>query len=166
MKLIHSYLALGDSYTIGESVPAEQSFPNQLAGLLRVRNEPILLPQIIAKTGWTTDELIDAIEKTEQGSPIPTDHDLVTLLIGVNNQYRGRDVTSSPISSATYCNARSAMQKTTPDRFVYCPYPTGGSPLSLQTATAYRSPKRSMRIMNVKSRSAQNPMCPTYILQI
>jgi lysophospholipase L1-like esterase len=76
------YLALGDSYTIGESVPAADRFPVQLARELGLGE-----PQIIAKTGWTTDELNAAIDAANPRGP----YDLVTLLIGVNNQYRGRD---------------------------------------------------------------------------
>lgn len=76
------YLALGDSYTIGESVPAEERFPVQLARQLGLGD-----PEIIAKTGWTTDELNAAIDDAKPRGP----YDLVTLLIGVNNQYRGRD---------------------------------------------------------------------------
>jgi lysophospholipase L1-like esterase len=76
------YLALGDSYTIGESVPASERFPVQLARQLGIGE-----PQIIAKTGWTTDELNAAIDAANPQGPF----DLVTLLIGVNNQYRGRD---------------------------------------------------------------------------
>lgn len=76
------YLALGDSYTIGESVPEEDRFPNQLA---RELGWPA--PQIIARTGWTTDELDAAIDAADPQGPF----DLVTLLVGVNNQYRGRD---------------------------------------------------------------------------
>ena len=82
------YLALGDSYTIGEGVPAAGRWPVQLATALR--NEGIALrdPRIIATTGWTTDELASAIDAAE-----PLGHwDLVSLLIGVNNQYRGRSV--------------------------------------------------------------------------
>ncbi|HET8775183.1 MAG TPA: undecaprenyl-diphosphatase UppP [Thermoanaerobaculia bacterium] len=75
------YLALGDSYTIGESVPAGERFPVQLAEKLGIPE-----PQIIAKTGWTTDELDAAIDDANPQGPF----DLVTLLIGVNNQYRGR----------------------------------------------------------------------------
>ena len=82
------YLALGDSYTIGEAVDDAGRWPMQLARLLRM--EGILLgdPRIIATTGWTTDELDAAITAAE---PLG-EHDFVTLLIGVNNQYRGRDV--------------------------------------------------------------------------
>ena len=75
------YLALGDSYTIGESVDASERFPVQLAKQLKLGE-----PQIIAKTGWTTDELDAAIDAAKPKGP----YDLVTLLIGVNNQYRGR----------------------------------------------------------------------------
>jgi lysophospholipase L1-like esterase len=75
------YLALGDSYTIGESVPESERFPVQLARELGIGE-----PQIIAKTGWTTDELDAAIDAANPQGPF----DLVTLLIGVNNQYRGR----------------------------------------------------------------------------
>jgi lysophospholipase L1-like esterase len=76
------YLALGDSYTIGESVAPADRFPHQLARELNLGD-----PQIIARTGWTTDELNDAIDAANPQGPF----DLVTLLIGVNNQYRGRD---------------------------------------------------------------------------
>jgi lysophospholipase L1-like esterase len=76
------YLALGDSYTIGESVPANERFPVVLAKAMKLGE-----PQIIAKTGWTTDELNAAIDAADPKGPF----DLVTLLIGVNNQYRGRD---------------------------------------------------------------------------
>lgn len=80
-----SYLALGDSYTIGEAVEQAASFPYQLVDLLKAQGTAIAKPKVIAKTGWTTDELKQAI-KQEQ---ITYTFDLVTLLIGVNNQYRG-----------------------------------------------------------------------------
>jgi lysophospholipase L1-like esterase len=78
------YLALGDSYTIGESVPEGERFPNQLAGLLAKDGLPASV-EIIARTGWTTSELWDGIQKESLQPP----YDLVSLLIGVNNQYRG-----------------------------------------------------------------------------
>lgn len=90
MSGIRKYLALGDSYTIGEAVPTSESFPAQLVTLLRADGHPVEQWSVIAKTGWTTDELKQAIEEAEKIDPIATDHDLVTLLIGVNNQYRGR----------------------------------------------------------------------------
>lgn len=84
----YTYLALGDSYTIGESLPSEDNFPFQTAGMLRLKGLKIAEPNIIAKTGWTTDELIEAIKKRQ----INNQFDFVSLLIGVNNQYRGRDL--------------------------------------------------------------------------
>ena len=78
------YLALGDSYTIGESVAMEDNFPNQLCRILNQSAEHFEAPSIIAKTGWTSDELMNAIAKAKPSF----DHDLVTLLVGVNNQYR------------------------------------------------------------------------------
>lgn len=79
------YLALGDSYTIGEAVEPSLNFPNQLVGELRSRGAGISDPKIIAVTGWTTDELKKAIEEENPAK----DYGFVTLLIGVNNQYRG-----------------------------------------------------------------------------
>lgn len=82
---MYTYLALGDSYTIGESVPLPESFPHLLAVQLAGKGLPVAVPQIIATTGWTTDELQAAIQAEKHAGPF----DLVTLLIGVNNQYRG-----------------------------------------------------------------------------
>jgi len=81
------YLALGDSYTIGESVKESERYPIQLA--VKLKGDNIILSEvnIIAKTGWTTDELNAAIDQKNPNN----DYDFVTLLIGVNNQYRGRD---------------------------------------------------------------------------
>lgn len=81
------FLALGDSYTIGQSVPLDQPWPVQLVAQLRSIGTPIEDPVIIATTGWTTDELSAGIDAAKpQGT-----YDLVSLLIGVNNQFRGRD---------------------------------------------------------------------------
>lgn len=82
----YTYLALGDSYTIGEKVPEKENFPNQVCHMLTAKGIFIAHPQIIAKTGWTTDELRDGIKKEKTQSH----YDFVSLLIGVNNQYRGR----------------------------------------------------------------------------
>lgn len=82
-----TYLALGDSYTIGERVEEKERFPVQLVEKLNEANLNTNPPKIVAKTGWTTDELIAGIKNTD----LEETFDLVTLLIGVNNQYRGRD---------------------------------------------------------------------------
>lgn len=81
-----SYLALGDSYTIGEGVAAEDRWPTLLANALRAEGIALADPRIIATTGWTTDELAWGID----GAQPLGEWDFVTLLIGVNNQYRGR----------------------------------------------------------------------------
>lgn len=84
---ILNYLALGDSYTIGEMVAADQSYPNQVAALLNKKGRHINPPTIIAKTGWRTDELIQGIANAN----LTQRFDIVTLLIGVNNQYQNKD---------------------------------------------------------------------------
>jgi lysophospholipase L1-like esterase len=84
------YLALGDSYTIGEALPVEDSWPMQWAHALRANGIAIADPGIIAKTGWTTDELSEALNEAETNNTLSLPYDLVSLSIGVNNQYRGR----------------------------------------------------------------------------
>ncbi|QHB72689.1 SGNH/GDSL hydrolase family protein [Stenotrophomonas sp. 364] len=83
-----SYLALGDSYTIGEGVEPAARWPLQLVAGLRDIKVAVDDPQIIATTGWTTDELEAGIDAAAPQGPF----DLVSLLIGVNDQYRGRSV--------------------------------------------------------------------------
>jgi len=82
------YLALGDSYTIGESVQESERWPNQLAEVLKGTSLEVETVTIIAKTGWTTAELINGIESKKNTNQ----YDLVSLLIGVNNQYRGQSL--------------------------------------------------------------------------
>lgn len=94
-----TYLALGDSYTIGEGVAPEDRWPAQLAAALRERGVAIDDPRIVARTGWTTDELSAAIDiefgrenDRSETRAAARAFGFVTLLIGVNNQYRGRPV--------------------------------------------------------------------------
>jgi lysophospholipase L1-like esterase len=82
------YLALGDSYTIGESVAEKDRWPNQLADQLKIAH-----PKIIATTGWRTDDLAGAIKSAD----LKDDYDLVSLLIGVNNQFQGKSATQYEI---------------------------------------------------------------------
>jgi lysophospholipase L1-like esterase len=88
MSSPYSLLCLGDSYTIGEMVSPQENFPNQTVQLLFKHGYEFSTPEIVAKTGWTTDELQDAINHHR----FKSHYDFVTLLIGVNNQYRGRKV--------------------------------------------------------------------------
>lgn len=86
--MTYTYLALGDSYTIGEQVPLHDNFPFQTVALLKKEGLHVADPVIIATTGWTTDELAAAIRERN----LQETFSFVTLLIGVNNQYRGRDL--------------------------------------------------------------------------
>lgn len=82
------YLALGDSYTIGESVAEPDRWPNQLVRALEAKGKRYEVPRIIATTGWRTDNLRAAMESAQ----LRAEYDLVSLLIGVNNQYQGKPV--------------------------------------------------------------------------
>ena len=81
-------LFLGDSYTVGESVANDQAWPSRLVAMLRAGGVIVAAPVIIAQTGWTTDELSAAIDAARPRETF----DIVTLLIGVNNQYRDRPI--------------------------------------------------------------------------
>jgi lysophospholipase L1-like esterase len=83
------YLALGDSYTIGQNVPVEDRFPHQTVAKLKQSGRQFAEPEYIATTGWTTGNLLSAISAANK----PKNYDVVSLLIGVNNQYQGRDTT-------------------------------------------------------------------------
>jgi lysophospholipase L1-like esterase len=84
MEKKHTFLALGDSYTIGESVAESERWPMQFIELMKSAGKDFETPEIVAKTGWTTDELSRAIADANPKGP----YDMVSLLIGVNNQYR------------------------------------------------------------------------------
>jgi lysophospholipase L1-like esterase len=98
-----TYLALGDSYTVGQSEPADVSFPVQLTSSLNSQALYVQFPTIIATTGWTTQNLIDAIAGNT--SVTNKKYSFVTLLIGVNDQYQG-------ISQSTYTANFAALLKT------------------------------------------------------
>jgi len=89
-KVKQSFLALGDSYTIGESVSEYERWPVQLVAALENKNIFIAPPKIIAKTGWTTEELKTGIDQAILDYP----YYWVSLLIGVNNQYRGNSISA------------------------------------------------------------------------
>ncbi len=84
---ILKYLALGDSYTIGQSVPIEDRFPHQTVAKLKQSGRTVAEPEYIATTGWTTGNLLSAINSANK----PKNYDIVSLLIGVNNQFQQRD---------------------------------------------------------------------------
>ena len=99
-----SFLALGDSYTIGEAVDEEGRWPNQLASRMKTSNINV---QIVATTGWTTNELAEGIAQAN----ITETFDLVSLLIGVNNQYRGLSIQDFEIELRELCLAAIDFSK-------------------------------------------------------
>jgi lysophospholipase L1-like esterase len=114
------FLALGDSYTIGEGVSAAARWPSRLAGAMWALGMAVSEPIVIARTGWTTDELSAAIDESAPSGTF----DLVTLLIGVNNQYRDRAVAEYRVQFGALLNraiefagarARSVVVVSIPD---------------------------------------------------
>lgn len=86
-------LALGDSYTVGHSLPAAWSWPRQLADSLAAGGDTLAAVTVVARTGWTTRDLLDAVRaRSEEVGPAERPFGLVTLMIGVNNQFQGLDV--------------------------------------------------------------------------
>ena len=117
-----NYLALGDSYTIGQSVAANERWPVQLTALLREAGYNYKDPRIIAQTGWTTDELEAAMDKEN----IQEKYDLVTLLIGVNDQYRGRNVESFRTNYVAVLNKAIALANNNPKNVIVVSIPDWG----------------------------------------
>ncbi len=117
-----NYLALGDSYTIGEGVPASGRWPVQLAQALRADGIALDDPRIIATTGWTTDELSNAIGAAE---PLGR-FDFVSLAIGVNNQYRGHSVEEYREQFAALLDRAIGFAGDRPDRVLVLSIPDWG----------------------------------------
>ena len=80
-------LCLGDSYTVGEGVPEREAWPHRVAGALRAGGVDAAPPTVVARTGWTTEDLAAALDAAPPDGPF----DAVTLLVGVNDQYRRPD---------------------------------------------------------------------------
>lgn len=117
-----TYLALGDSYTIGESELLSESFPYQTVQLLRTKGLKITAPEIIAKTGWTTGELLKSVSETN----FLKSYDFVSLLIGVNNQYRGLSVKNYKLEFKILLNRSIAFAKNNPQHVFVLSIPDWG----------------------------------------
>ena len=117
-----SYLALGDSYSIGEAVPESGRWPVQLAQQLRADGIGLAPPRIIATTGWTTDELSAAMDAAE---PLG-EWDFVSLLIGVNNQYRGRSAEDFRAEFRTLLERTIRLVRHRPERVLVLTIPDWG----------------------------------------
>lgn len=103
-----SYLALGDSYTYGEAEPQVESFPYQLVNTLRSYKYNAEYPTEIATTGWTTDQLISAIASSNINTKT---YDIVTLLIGVNDEYQGLSEANYQVKFAQVLNTAIGFAK-------------------------------------------------------
>ncbi|MEM9663654.1 MAG: GDSL-type esterase/lipase family protein [Bacteroidota bacterium] len=117
------YLALGDSYTIGEEVEASERWPAQLCTYLEARGLAVSAPVYVASSGWTTDELADAVAASALMAPF----DLVTLLIGVNNQYRGRSADEYRPQCAGLIEEAMALAGHRPQRVLLVSIPDYGA---------------------------------------
>jgi len=119
------YLALGDSYTIGESVAEMERWPNQLANELGI-NKPL----IIATTGWRTDNLANAITIAK----LKEEYDLVSLLIGVNNQYQRKPIDKYALEFETLLNNSIRLAKGKKENVFVVSIPDYGfTPFGLKT---------------------------------
>ena len=116
------FLALGDSYTIGEGVADADRWPVQLAAMLRERGVAVTAPEILARTGWTTDELGAAMDAHAFHPP----YVLVTLLIGVNDQYRGRDLAGYRREFRTLLERAITLAGQRPQRVIVVSIPDWG----------------------------------------
>ena len=152
-----SYLALGDSYTIGEGVDLGDRYPMQL---VREWNKsakiPFTAPLIIAKTGWTVDELEAGIQAT---STATEGYDLVTLLIGVNNQYRGRTVESFTLDFEKMLQRAIAFARGKKERVIVLSIPDWGvTPFAIQKGV---DPNKVSKEINAYN-EAKKAVCEKY----
>ncbi len=130
----YSYLALGDSYTIGQSVPADQSFPYQLQKKLQMNDRPVGEPFIIARTGWTCDDLMSAINAQVKAGD---QYQLVTLLIGVNDQYRGYNIKDYPARFKALLQKAVSLAGNNPQNVIVVSIPDyGATPYGAGSAAA------------------------------
>jgi len=118
-----TYLALGDSYTIGQSVPEADQWGRQLVGLLRADSVEISNPVTIAQSGWTTSELALAIA-AKNPEPI---YDMVSLLIGVNNQYRGQSIDTYRTEFSELLETSIRLAKGNPEHVLVLSIPDWGT---------------------------------------
>ena len=145
-----AYLALGDSYTIGEGVDEAGRWPLQLVARLREAGIAIADPRIIATTGWTTDELTAAMDDAE---PLG-EWDFVSLLIGVNDQYRGRRVDDYAVEFATLLERAATLAGGRADRVLVLSIPDWG--VTPFARAELRSPHRIARELDDYNATARH----------
>ena len=154
------YLALGDSYTIGESVAEGERWPVQLAEALTQKGIRIAKPEIIAVTGWRTDDLMNGISAARPRE----DYDLVSLLIGVNNQYQGKPISEYELEFEDLLKAAIHYSGGKRERVFVVSIPDYGyTPLENPSWT--KSPKPWMNLMPQIKKLLKSMVLRTFILQ-
>ena len=143
------YLALGDSYTIGEGVAPEARWTHGLADALRAEDIALDAPLTIAATGWTTDELAAAIDAAEP----PGAFDFASLLIGVNDQYRGRDVAGYHDGFSALLERAIAFARDRADRVLVLSIPDWG--VTPFAAASGRDPTQIARELDLYNATAR-----------
>jgi lysophospholipase L1-like esterase len=157
----YTYLALGDSYTIGEGVEELGRYPNQTVAFLNEKGLKMELSGIIAKTGWTTDELAKGI--ADAGIRGNT-YDLVTLLIGVNNQYRGRDVENYKDEFRSLLQDAISFAKGNANHVVVISIPDWGfTPFAVQRGTDKEKVAREIDLYNQSNKDISEELGTHYI---
>lgn len=146
-------LCLGDSYTIGEAVAARDTWPMQLAQLLEQALTKQLRVQIIAKTGWSTDELSAAIDRAETAHEIHPPYALVSLAIGVNNQYRDRSVENYAVEFSALLKRAISFAAAKASRVLVLSIPDWGqTPFASQDARGPEKIAAQIDFFNAESR--------------
>ncbi|MBB1473033.1 MULTISPECIES: SGNH/GDSL hydrolase family protein [unclassified Luteimonas] len=144
------YLALGDSYTIGEGVAPHARWTHGLARVLRADGIAIDDPLTIAATGWTTDELATAIDAAQPRGPF----DFASLLIGVNDQYRGRDVAGYRDGFSALLDRAIAFVDGRTDRVLVLSIPDWGvTPFAAESGRDLAGIARELDVYNTAARA-------------
>lgn len=156
-----TYLALGDSYTIGEGVDEKDRYPNQTVKLLKAKELEFEKPTIIAKTGWTTDELTKGINDAGIGG---NTYDLVTLLIGVNNQFRGRPLENYESEFRSLLQVAIVFAKGNSNRVVVISIPDWGlTPFAVNRGTDQEKVAKEIDDFNAAKKSIAEQLNVHYI---
>ncbi len=156
-----TYLALGDSYTIGEGVEEADRYPNQMVALLEREGIEFESPQIIARTGWTTDELQNGISNANIDGQT---YDLVTVLIGVNNQFRGRPLINYGVEFEMLLRQAIEYADGNPNRVIVLSIPDWGiTPFAIERGTDQEKVAREIDSYNQTKSSISEKLGVHYI---
>lgn len=156
----YTLLCLGDSYTIGEAVEEKDRFPQLTVELLHQQEQAFEQPEIIAKTGWTTDELAAAIQERN----LKMNFDFVTLLIGVNNEYRGRDTANYRIEFASLLQTAIHFAKENTSHVFVISIPDWGvTPFGQRDARGEEAIEREIDLFNAINRDETRKANANYL---